>query len=943
MRNSSAKPAYGGSPDDQSVIEAILSLKSRGHRVTHNPFIMMDIPSGNNLPNPLGGTSQPPYPWRGRITCFPGIGQPSSVDGTTNATSQINAFFGTATASHFNVAGGKVTYSGPNEWSYRRFVLHQAALTVAAGGVDSFLIGSELIGLTRVRGMGNSFPTVTALIALANEVRILVGPNVTISYGADWTEYGAYVPPSTNDLRFPLDPLWANSNIDFIGLDWYAPLTDRRDGEPRASLTALQNGVESGEGYDFYYANDADRLAKSRTPITDGTYQEPWVWRQKDMRNFWANAHYERVNGVRAINPTAWVPKSKPLALMELGFPAVDKGANRPSVFPDPKSSESGLPPFSNGARDDVEQRLALEATLSYWRDNNPSSPLYQGAMLDLSRSHIWAWDGRPYPYFPGLTDVWADGTYAMLGHWLAGRAGAVSLAALISDIAGRSGLVDLNLDGVSGYVEGFAIETPTSARSVLENLFAVFGLEAVSRASGLSISDAKSPLASAILSTADLLLDHAIPSAARANQAFAGPSAGRFSCYAAERDYLPTSYTSPATGQSGSVSALASSLVLEPAWRQAIANRLARIPANDSLSLRVSPAMSARLEAGDRVALSDGAVWRVDRSEGAWSQNLSASRAADALPLLRSESTVPQVVLPTLYSSPVLVVLDVPAPFASSTQPRPLVGCAAAVWPGPIDVSVGGQVLGSITKAATIGNLVAAIAAGPVARLMQVPLMVTIKFGATLPANGAAALLEGGVVKDIISWRKVDLVGPGQWQLSGWVRGLNGSSDAPVIGAGAEFIMLDEALVDMPLNPSLVGTTLEWQAQPNIDTSLITKRSVVFSAKAKQPWAPCGLKAKRTANGVTFTWVRRARGTGDAWSSANAPLGANLERYSLRLLTSVGAVVRTFNTNGPIATYTNAQELADFGTTQTSFRVTLVQVGDDDIQGMPLAAVVGV
>jgi hypothetical protein len=167
VSQSGGKPAYGGTPDDQSVIEGILALKARGHRVTHNPFVMTDVPANNNLTNPYGGSSQGAYPWRGRITCFPAIGQPASADASAAATSQVNAFFGTVTASHFSVSGTRVTYTGPNQWSYRRFILHQAALCVAAGGVDTFLIGSELIGLTRVRGAQGDFPAVDALMALA--------------------------------------------------------------------------------------------------------------------------------------------------------------------------------------------------------------------------------------------------------------------------------------------------------------------------------------------------------------------------------------------------------------------------------------------------------------------------------------------------------------------------------------------------------------------------------------------------------------------------------------------------------------------------------------------------------------------------------------------------------------------------------------------------------
>jgi hypothetical protein len=939
----SGKPAYGGSPDDQSVIEAILALKARGHRVTHNPFIMMDIPSGNALPNPLGGASQAAFPWRGRITCSPGIGQPSTVDATATAATQVAAFFGAASASHFSVSGGKVVYSGPNEWSYRRFILHQGALTLAAGGVDTFLIGSEMIGLTRVRGTADTFPAVAALIALAGEVRTLLGPLVKISYGADWTEYGAYQPPATTDLRFPLDPLWANGNISFIGLDWYAPLSDRRDGEPRLSIPALQAGIEGGEGFDFYYANDAARVAKTRAPITDGAYNEPWVWRQKDVRGFWSNAHYERFSGLRATMPTPWIPQSKPVAFMELGFPAVDKGANRPSVFPDPKSAEAGLPPFSSGARDDIEQRLALEATLSYWRDQNPLSTVYVGPMMDMSRCHLWAWDGRPYPYFPGLTDVWADGAYAMLGHWLAGRAGSVSLAALVRDICARGGIVDANVDGVSGYVEGFAVEAPTSARSVLENLFAVFGLEAMTRQGALVISDARAPIAQLTLSAGDVMSRDGGLSVSRANQVFGGPSGGRFSCYAAERDYLPATQTTASTGQSGPINALASSLVLDGAMRRKVANRLARAANSEGVSVSVAPAISARLEAGDRIAFADGAVWRTDRSEGQLSQTVSGTRAPNisAPEIAYVAPTVP--VAPTLVSPPILVVLDLPAPFTSPISPKPLVGCACEVWPGSIEVNVSGQPVGNVTKSATLGTLPGTTSEGPVGRLINKPLTVTIKFGAILPNVGQAAVLENGVVVDIISWRAATLIGLGMWQIGPWVRGLNGVSTGPALSAGTTIIVLDDALVGMSLDPNLVGVSLSWQARPLADVSQVTTQNVLFNARATQPWPPCALRAKRGGTGVVLSWARRARGNGDGWGIANAPLGAATERYQVSIVSVTGSVLRTISVTGPTYAYPNAQELVDFGAVQSQLRLMIRQIGDDDIAGAPMTSVVGV
>ena len=89
------RPAYGGTPSDDSVTHLIAELKARGLKVTLYPFVMMDIPAGNALPDPwTGAASQPAYPWRGRITCDPAPGQPGSPDGTAAAATQVDAFFG---------------------------------------------------------------------------------------------------------------------------------------------------------------------------------------------------------------------------------------------------------------------------------------------------------------------------------------------------------------------------------------------------------------------------------------------------------------------------------------------------------------------------------------------------------------------------------------------------------------------------------------------------------------------------------------------------------------------------------------------------------------------------------------------------------------------------------------------------------------------------------
>jgi len=67
---------------------------------------------------------------------------------------------------------------------------------------------------------------------------------------------------------FHLDPLWSDSNVDFVGVDAYIPLSDWRSATAHLDAVAgapsiydqtyLQANIEGGEGYDWYYASAAN-------------------------------------------------------------------------------------------------------------------------------------------------------------------------------------------------------------------------------------------------------------------------------------------------------------------------------------------------------------------------------------------------------------------------------------------------------------------------------------------------------------------------------------------------------------------------------------------------------------------------------------------------------------------------------------------------------------
>ena len=156
-------------------------------------------------------------------------------------------------------------------------VLHYAHLCAAAGGVDAFLIGTEMPGLTTIRSGASTYPAVQAYRDLLADVRSILGSGTKIGYAADWSEYFGHQPgDGSGDVFFHLDPLWADPEIDFVGIDNYMPLSDWRDGFEHADAAEgwpaiydrayLQANIAGGEGFDWFYASAADRTAQVRTP-----------------------------------------------------------------------------------------------------------------------------------------------------------------------------------------------------------------------------------------------------------------------------------------------------------------------------------------------------------------------------------------------------------------------------------------------------------------------------------------------------------------------------------------------------------------------------------------------------------------------------------------------------------------------------------------------------
>lgn len=952
--------AFGGTPSDVSVIEAITELRRRGLRVVLCPFLLMDIPADNTLPDPYGATAQSAYPWRGRITCFPGPQQSGAVDKTAAAATQVAAFFGGATADHFTHGDNEIGYNGPAEWSFRRFVLHYAEVAKAAGGVDVFVLGSELRGVTSLRSSASAFPAVSQLCSLAAEVRAKLGPGVKVTYGADWSEYQGYQPQDgSQDVFFHLDPLWADANIDAIGVDWYPPLSDWREGfthldagvsESIYDLEYLRGRIESAENYDWYYANETARAAQVRTAIADSAYDKPWVFRAKDLRRFWSEPHFNRPGGVESISPTAWIPGSKPIWLLELGCPAVDKGANQPNVFFDPKSSESALPYNSNGARDDLIQRRCLEAYLGYWDETdarNPPATLYSGRMIDPAMTHLWAWDARPHPQFPALSAIWADGAQWRVGHWLNGRAGLSGLGEVCRDLCARAGLVDVDVSGLAGIVSGYVVDAPTTARIALAPLLSLYGADLRERDGRLVLAMQSTDVAMTV-ALADLIEAEAPRFAVRGDIA-ALPLEARVRFIDGERDYrLGVAAAQRRDSAREHVIWLDAPLVLDETQARDIAQRalLEARAALEGLELHLGPQALA-LEPGDLIALEghEGA-YRITRIEEDMTRRIKAQRDSEtrAPNLSGSMNGVAEAI--GVAPQPLAMVLDLGPLPGQENDERPLVGVFAKPWRGAHDIFVGADVAtaslrGAADAPANLGTLAWDLYPGPLGRWDDGNVTRINWRGVALSSVDKNALLagenmfaverpEGGF--EVIQAREILLVGPQTYELRGLLRGLIGSEPAnaqPAV-AGAAIIKVDGALTRMAMLDYERGANVTLVAPPAGEAKISVDAKIgnfTFTDNWARPFAPAHLRARRDSDGaIAVTWVRRARMGGDSWASGDVGLGEESEHYRLEIL-SDGAVKRTVEVLSPAYIYPVSDQIADFGSPISVLGVRVMQM----------------
>ncbi len=242
---------------------------------------------------------------------------------------------------------------------------------------------------------------------------------------------------------------------------------------------------------------------------------------------------------------------------------------------------------------------------------------------------------------------------------------------------------------------------------------------------------------------------------------------------------------------------------------------------------------------------------------------------------------------------------------------------------------------LADITAGMVAGTCVDALGSGPSTVFDEVATLTVVLLGdgellsvTPLAAlNGANAALVGS---EIVQFTTATLLEPGKYVLSGLLRGRLGTEwaiDSHV--TGERFVLLDGRLnrLLMPLN--LLGAERDYKAVSfGLSLGGAAEQAFTYSGVALKPFSPVHVAGARDGGGnLSLSWMRRTRLDGNWQDRVDAPLNEVAEAYEVDILNGSTVVRTLLGLVSPVASYSAANQVTDFGAAQSSLSVRVYQL----------------
>lgn len=558
--------------------------------------------------------------------------------------------------------------------------------------------------------------------------------------------------------------------------------------------------------------------------------------------------------------------------------------------------------------------------------------------MVDMGRAFVWAWDARPYPWFPNSEALWSDGPNYRRGHWINGRVSGRSLASLVAEVCDRSGVGPYDVSALYGFVRGYLAPDVADGRRVLQPLMLAYGFDAIERDGVLVFRNREGararPLALDHLAAHPDLDTEVIQS--RSSEADMSGRV-RLNFIEADGDYRNIAEESvlPDDATHAVAESEAPLLLTRAEGRQAVERWLseARV-ARDTVRFAL-PLSQQAVGAGDVVTLPHDAgdqVLRIDRVEQSTHQLIEAVRIE---PEVYQPADFPDDPVPArrfLASAPVTpLFLDLPLIRGDEVPHAPHLAVLTDPWPGDVAVydaaeDSGYALNGLVRVASRVGLTATAVAWAPsgvmdhrtqIEVVMRSGHLASVTEAGLLGGANLAALGTGAPdAWEVFQFQTAELIGPKRWRLRGLLRGQFGT-DAIMsdhLEAGAYVVLLDGVPQQLNLAAAHRGVARHYRIGPAskpYDTACYRHLTQAFSGNGLRPLSPVHLKAQRGEDGLRLSWIRRGRIEADSWDLPDIPLGETREAYLVRVL-SGGILRRSVEVTSPAWLYTAEMQAAD-------------------------------
>jgi hypothetical protein len=308
------------------------------------------------------------------------------------------------------------------------------------------------------------------------------------------------------------------------------------------------------------------------------------------------------------------------------------------------------------------------------------------------------------------------------------------------------------------------------------------------------------------------------------------------------------------------------------------------------------------------------------------------------------------------------LLVLDIPALRSVDNAP----GYYAAVRPyltpwlgATIYRSVDGGVtfndLVTASQTGTLGTVSNVLSAWPETVWDQTNSITVVLDSGTLSSSTINGLMNlanfvayGADTRwEILQFKTATLNSDGSYTLTGLLRGLLGTEQyTGQHQAGDSFVLLTGSIIRLSDELSYMGAS-EILRAVTTSTALAAATNVAQTPReiCLKPIAPVHLAGGRDAAGnVLMQWVRCDRFANDLVDGSDVPMSETRESYDLEIYDGedYATVVRTFfGLTSPAATYTEANQVTDFGSAQSAVYTRVYQNSAQIGRGYPASATI--